>query len=154
MTKEEVFVLSNRLPNRIMKGALGAFLSLALAACGEHLTGSLGCPELCQDQSALLRDTTLTGVLVVDTVVTGFPLQNAGRDFTLLSQGADGDLRVVFRFDTLGGEKFRHPNASVDSAVTPSWAPRSTSSSTRATASCPGRSRSTRTTSTRRRRTR
>ena len=69
MTKEEVFVLSNRLPNRILKGALGAFLSLAFMACGENLTGSLGCPQLCQDQSALLRDTTLTGVLVVDTVV-------------------------------------------------------------------------------------
>jgi hypothetical protein len=118
MTKEEVLVLSNRLPNRILKGALGAFLSLTLAACSENLTGALGCPELCQDQSALLRDTVLTGVLVVDTVVSGFPVQNAAKDFTLLSQGADGDLRVIFRFDTLGGEKFRHPNASVDSAVT------------------------------------
>jgi hypothetical protein len=118
MTKEEVLVLSNRLPNRILKGALGAFLSLVLAACSENLTGSLGCPELCQDQSALLRDTTLTGVLVVDTVVTGFPVQSAARDFTLLSLGADGDLRVVFRFDTVGAATFRHPNASVDSAVT------------------------------------
>ena len=117
MTKEEVFVLSNRLPNRILKGALGAFLSLAFMACGENLTGSLGCPELCQDQSALLRDTTLTGVLVVDTVVTGFPLQSTARDFTLLSKGADGDLRVVFRFDTLVN-RFQHPNASTDSAVT------------------------------------
>jgi hypothetical protein len=118
MTKEEVFVLSNRLPNRILKGALGAFLTLALAACSENLTGSLGCPELCQDQSALLRDTTLTGVLVVDTVVSGFPLQSAARDFTLLSQGVDGDLRVVFRFDTLGAATFRNPTATVDSAVT------------------------------------
>jgi hypothetical protein len=118
MTKEEVLVLSNRLPNRILKGALGAFLSLVLAACSENLTGSLGCPELCQDQSALLRDTTLTGVLVVDTVVTGFPVQSAARDFTLLSLGADGDLRVVFRFDTVGAATFRHPNAVVDSAVT------------------------------------
>jgi hypothetical protein len=118
VTKEEEFVLSNRLPNRIMKGALGAFLSLAFMACSENLTGSLGCPELCQDQSALLRDTTLTGVLVVDTVVTGFPLQSTARDFTLLSQGADGDVRVVFRFDTLGATTFLHPNSTVDSAIT------------------------------------
>jgi hypothetical protein len=117
VTKEEVLVLSNRLPNRILKGALGAFLSLAfITACSENLTGSLGCPELCQDQSALLRDTTLTGVLVVDTVVTGFPLQSTARDFTLLSKADSGDLRVVFRFDTLDST-FRHPNASVDSAV-------------------------------------
>ena len=113
-----MFVLSNRLPNRIWRGALGAFLTLVLAACSENLTGSLGCPELCQDQSKLLRDTTLTGVLVVDTVVSGFPLQSTAKDFTLLSQGADGDVRVVFRFDTLGGNTFRHPNASVDSNVT------------------------------------
>jgi len=117
MTKEEVLVLSNRLPNRILKGALGAFLSLAFMACSENLTGSLGCPELCQDQSALLRDTTLTGVLVVDTVVTGFPLQSTARDFTLLSQGDSADIRVVFRFDTLVNT-FRHPNASTDSTVT------------------------------------
>ena len=112
-----MFVLSNRLPNRILKGALGAFLALAFVACSENLTGSLGCPELCQDQSALLRDTTLEGVLVVDTVVTGFPLQSTAKDFTLLSQGSDGDIRVVFRYDTLS-DKFRHPNATVDSAVT------------------------------------
>jgi hypothetical protein len=117
VTKEEVLVLSNRLPNRILKGALGAFLSLAFMACSENLTGSLGCPELCQDQSALLRDTTLTGVLVVDTVVTGFPLQSTARDFTLLSQGDSGDIRVVFRFDTLVNT-FRHPNATTDSTVT------------------------------------
>ena len=112
-----MLVLSNRLPNRILKGALGAFLSLAFMACSENLTGSLGCPELCQDQSALLRDTTLTGVLVVDTVVTGFPLQSTARDFTLLSRGDSGDIRVVFRFDTLV-DTFRHPNASTDSAIT------------------------------------
>jgi len=112
-----VLVLSNRLPNRILKGALGAFLSLAFIACSENLTGSLGCPELCQDQSALLRDTTLTGVLVVDTVVTGFPLQSTAKDFTLLSRADSGDIRVVFRFDTLVNT-FRHPNATTDSAVT------------------------------------
>jgi hypothetical protein len=117
MTKEEVFVLSNRLPNRILRGALGAFLLLVFVACSENLTGSLGCPELCQDQSALLRDTTLTGVLVVDTVVSGFPLPGAARDFTLLSQGDSADTRVVFRFDTLPNT-FRHPNAAADSNVT------------------------------------
>jgi len=105
------------MPNRILKGALGAFLALAFAACSENLTGSLGCPQLCQDQSALLRDTTLTGVIVVDTVVTGFPLQSTAKDFTLLSRGSDGDIRVVFRYDTLPNT-FRHPNASTDSTVT------------------------------------
>jgi hypothetical protein len=117
VTKEEVFVLSNRLPNRILQGALGAFLSLAFIACSENLTGSLGCPELCQDQSALLRDTTLSGVIVLDTVATGFPLPSTARDFTLLSQGATADTRVVIRFDTLVNT-FRHPNATVDSNVT------------------------------------
>jgi hypothetical protein len=108
-----VFVLSDR----IIRGALGAFLLIVFAACTENLTGSLGCPQLCGDQSAALKDTTLTGILVTDTVVTGFPSFGTARDFTLISQGDSADVRLVMRFDTLVNT-FRHPNATVDSSVT------------------------------------
>ena len=154
MTKEEVFVLSNRLPNRILQGALGAFLSLAFVACSENLTGSLGCPELCQDQSALLRDTTLTGVLVVDTVVTGFPLPSTARDFTLLSQGDDGgharrlSLRHAGQHLPPSERGRRQQRHAVDSAVIRFVVDTSYGKLVGAA------SRSTRTTSTRRRRTR
>jgi hypothetical protein len=108
-----VFVLADR----IIRGALGALLLLGVVACTEEVTGSLGCPELCKDQSAELRDTTLTGTLTIDSTLVGFPLFGTARDFTLIAQGDTADVRLVIRFDTLPNT-FRHPNASVDSAIT------------------------------------
>ena len=105
------------MPDRIVRGALGALLLLFIGACSEQVTGSLGCPQLCGDQSATLRDTTLTGTLTVDSTLTGYPLFGTARDFTLISQGDTADVRLVMRFDTLPNT-FRHPNATVDSAVT------------------------------------
>ena len=96
---------------------LGALLLTGLVGCTEEVTGSLGCPELCGDQSAQLRDTTLTGTLSLDSTLTGFPQFGASRDFTLIAQGDTADVRVVIRFDTLPNT-FRHPNAIVDSAIT------------------------------------
>ena len=105
------------MPDRIVRGALGALLLLIVGACSEQVTGSLGCPQLCGDQSATLRDTTLTGTLSVDSTLTGFPLFGTARDFTLITQGDSADVRLVMRFDTLPNT-FLHPNASADSAVT------------------------------------
>ena len=113
MTTYGVFVLVER----IIRGALGALLLVGLVACTEEVTGSLGCPELCSDQSADLRDTTLTGTLTIDSTLTGFPQFGASRDFTLITQGDTADVRLVIRFDTLPNT-FRHPNATVDSAIT------------------------------------
>ncbi|PYP80559.1 MAG: hypothetical protein DMD35_04415 [Gemmatimonadetes bacterium] len=90
---------------------------LGLVACTEEVTGSLGCPDLCGDQSATLRDTTLIGVVVTDSTLTGYPQFGATRDFTMLAQGDTADVRVVIRFDTLPNT-FRHPNAAADSAIT------------------------------------
>jgi hypothetical protein len=105
------------LPDRILRGAFGALLLLGFIACTESVTGSLGCPQLCGDQSATLRDTTLTGIVTTDSVLTGYPEFGETRDFTMISQGDTADVRVVIRFDTLPNT-FRHPNSSVDSAVT------------------------------------
>ncbi|MFL5619045.1 MAG: hypothetical protein ACJ79A_11730 [Gemmatimonadaceae bacterium] len=103
--------------DRILRGALGALLLLGFVACTEEVTGSLGCPNLCGDQSAALRDTTLTGVITVDSVLAGYPEFGAAREFTLMAQGDTADVRLVIRFDTLPNT-FRHPNASADSAIT------------------------------------
>jgi hypothetical protein len=113
VTTYGVFVL----PDRILRSALGALLLVGVVACTEQMTGSLGCPELCGDQSASLRDTTLTGTLTLDSTLTGFPQFGASRDFTLIAQGDTADVRLVIRFDTLPNT-FRHPNASADSAIT------------------------------------
>jgi hypothetical protein len=117
MTAQSEYGRSVRLPHRLIRGALGALLLFAISACSEKLTSSLGCPQLCGDQSATLFDTTLTGTMTLDTALTGFPLLGGAREFTLLSQGDTVDVRVVVRFDTIPNT-FRHPNASVDSAVT------------------------------------
>ena len=103
--------------DRILRGALGALLLVGLAACTEELTGSLGCPELCGDQSATLKDTTLVGVIAIDSTLNGYPKFGSSRDFTMIAQGDTADVRLVIRFDTLPNT-FRHPNAPADSAIT------------------------------------
>jgi hypothetical protein len=80
---------------------MGAVLLLALGACSEQVTSSLGCPELCTDQSATLRDTVLNESVVLDTTLTGFPLLGSIRELSLVSRGDTADIRVVARFDTL-----------------------------------------------------
>jgi hypothetical protein len=86
--------------DRIFRGALGAALLLA-TACSEQVTSSLGCPELCTDQSGTLRDTVLTGAIVFDTTLTGFPLRGETRELSLVARGDTADVRIVARFDTL-----------------------------------------------------
>ena len=113
MTTDGVFVLLDR----IHRSALAALLLLGSVACTEQVTGSLGCPELCSDQSATLKDTTLLGVLTIDSVLTGYPQFGSTRDFTMIAQGDTADVRLVIRFDTIPNT-FRHPNSAVDSTVT------------------------------------
>jgi hypothetical protein len=87
--------------DRIIRGALVATLFAVLAGCSEQVTGSLGCPELCSDQSASLKDTVLTAS--VDTAVTlmGFPLFGSTPDLALVARGDTADVRIVARYDTL-----------------------------------------------------
>ena len=84
----------------ISRGALGAALLLALG-CSEQVSSSIACPDLCTDQSATLRDTVLTGALVLDTTFTGFPLLGGSRDIALVARGDTADVRIIARFDTL-----------------------------------------------------
>ena len=100
-----------------LRGALAALLLLFSAACTEDLTTSLGCPQACADQSAVLRDTILTGIVVQDSVLVGYPQLGFSKDFPIIAQGDTADVRLVMRFDTLPNT-FHHPNASVDSALT------------------------------------
>lgn len=70
-------------------------------ACSEQVTGSLGCPQLCPDQSATLKDTVLTAAVVFDTTLTGFPLLGESREISLVARADTADVRAVIRFDTL-----------------------------------------------------
>jgi len=88
-------------PDRIVRGAFGIALLFALGACSEQVTSSLGCPELCSDQSATLRDTVLTEAIVLDTTLTGYPLLGTAHEISLVNRGDTADVRLVARFDTL-----------------------------------------------------
>jgi hypothetical protein len=87
--------------DRILRGALGAALLLALGACSEQVVSSIGCPQLCVDEGAILRDTVLTAAVELDTAFTGFPLLGATRDLALVARGDTADVRIITRFDTL-----------------------------------------------------
>ncbi|HET9683375.1 MAG TPA: hypothetical protein VFP15_04685 [Gemmatimonadaceae bacterium] len=89
------------MPDRILRGALGIALLFVVSACSEQVTSSLGCPELCTDQSAQLRDTVLADAVVFDTTLTGYPLLGTTRELSLVARGDTADVRVVARFDTL-----------------------------------------------------
>jgi len=103
MTRRGLAGWSVLVSDRILRGALGATLLLALAACSEQVTSSIGCPELCNDESAVLRDTVLTATVVLDTTFTGFPLlgDTAARNLALVARGDTADVRIIARFDTL-----------------------------------------------------
>ena len=104
-------------PDRIVRGALGIAFLLALGACSEKVTSSLGCPELCSDQSATLRDTLLADAVVFDTTLTGYPLLGTSREISLVNRGDTADVRAVARFDTLPNT-FVPAAAQADSSIT------------------------------------
>jgi hypothetical protein len=103
-------------PDRILRVALGIALLVASSGCSEKVTSSLGCPELCSDQSAQLRDTVLTDVVVLDTTLTGYPLLGTTRELSLVTRGDTADVRVVARFDTLPN-RFVPPKPQPDSLI-------------------------------------
>ncbi|HEY5441547.1 MAG TPA: hypothetical protein VIJ90_09740 [Gemmatimonadaceae bacterium] len=88
--------------DRILRGALGAFLFIGIfAACSEQVTGSLGCPALCIDESATLRDTILTGAIIIDSTFVGFPRPGESLNITMINQGDTADVRIGIHYDTL-----------------------------------------------------
>jgi hypothetical protein len=72
-----------------------------LVSCKEQVTGSLGCPELCTDESAAVRDTILLGSVVIDTTFNGFPRLGEDRDVSLWNNLDTADVRLVARYDSL-----------------------------------------------------
>ena len=104
------------MPDRIIRGALAALLLIGFAACSENVTGSLGCPALCVDESATLRDTVLTGIVSIDSTFIGFPRPGESRDVTLITQGDTADVRLGIHYDTLP-KRYQIPLASSDSAI-------------------------------------
>jgi hypothetical protein len=102
--------------DRIIRGAFAAFLLIGFAACSENVTASLGCPALCVDESATLRDTVLADVVQIDSTFLGFPRPGENRDVTLINQGDTADVRLGIHYDTLP-KRYQIPLATSDSAI-------------------------------------
>lgn len=93
--------------DRIFRGALGAALMVVTVGCSEQVTGTLGCPDLCTDQSAGLRDTVLIGSAVTSATLMGFPQLGTTPAVTLVARGDTADVRLALRYDTLPDTYFK-----------------------------------------------
>ncbi|MBC7671578.1 MAG: hypothetical protein H7247_04085, partial [Polaromonas sp.] len=103
--------------DRILRSAFAVLLFVGtFTACSEQVTGSLGCPTLCVDESAALRDTILTAAVVLDSTFIGFPRQGETRDFTLLALGDTADVRIGLHYDTLK-TRYQITGAASDSLI-------------------------------------
>jgi hypothetical protein len=102
--------------DRIIRGACAALLLVGFVACSENVTSSLGCPALCVDESATLRDTVLAGVISLDSTFLGFPRPGDNRDVTLINQVDTADVRLAVHYDTLP-TRYQIPTATSDSAI-------------------------------------
>ena len=102
--------------DRIIRGAFGALLLIGFVACSENVTGTLGCPTLCVDESATLRDTVLLGAVTIDSTFLGFPRPGENRDITLINQADTADVRIGIHYDTLP-TRYQIPLATSDSAI-------------------------------------
>ena len=76
-------------------------LTVFADSCSEQVSGSLGCPSLCADESALLRDTILPVSISLDSTLVGYPVLGDSKDITLLNRGDTADIRMAIRFDSL-----------------------------------------------------
>ncbi|HEU4632273.1 MAG TPA: hypothetical protein VFS08_21155 [Gemmatimonadaceae bacterium] len=79
---------------------LVAVAALGAAGCGEDLTTSSTCPELCPEQNLTVQQVELTPV-VTDTVLAGFPVLGAEQSLLVARAGDTLDVRAIIRFDSL-----------------------------------------------------
>lgn len=82
-----------------------ALLALTLAfiagACSEQLDTANTCPVLCPGQQLDILDTVIDPGVILDTTLSGFPLQGFEAPLLLASRGDTLDVRVIIRFDSL-----------------------------------------------------
>lgn len=88
-----------RLPRALALLALP--LALAAGACSERLDTAAGCPVLCPGQTLDILDTVIDPAVVLDTTLSGFPLQGEESPLLLARRGDSLDVRAIVRFDTL-----------------------------------------------------
>jgi hypothetical protein len=89
--------------------------TLAIAACSDNLNAGKSCPLLCPEQTILLQDTIIDGV-IADTTILGIPSIGNEVFLMLSSHGDTLDSRAIIRYDTIP-QSFTGA-ASTDSTIT------------------------------------
>jgi hypothetical protein len=79
---------------------LVALAAVSAASCSESLSASSGCPLLCPQEAAPLKDTIIDAI-VLDTSATGFPQLGFETTLFLAHRRDSLDSRVITRYDSL-----------------------------------------------------
>ena len=85
-----------------------------VAACTESLDTSVGCPDLCKDQSGGIETITLDPI-VLDTTVSALTGQGTENSMLVATRGDTVDSRAVIRFDSIPA---RYNKVAIDTTTT------------------------------------
>ena len=86
----------------------------AATACTENLDTSVGCPELCSDQSGGIETVTIDPV-TLDTAVSALTGQGTESAMLVATRGDTVDSRAIIRFDSIPA---RYQKNGIDTTTT------------------------------------
>jgi hypothetical protein len=93
------------------------FIIGIVAACTETLDTSVGCPDLCSDQSGGIQTVTIDAV-VLDTTVSALTGQGTENSMLVATRGDTVDSRAVVRFDSIPARYTRSTADTTTTAIT------------------------------------
>jgi hypothetical protein len=93
------------------------FMIAAATACTENLDTSVGCPELCSNQSGSIETVTIDPV-VLDTAVSALTGQGTESEMLVATRGDTVDSRAIIRFDSIPVRYQKNPIDTTTTAIT------------------------------------
>ena len=90
---------------------------VAATACTENLDTSVGCPELCSDQSGSIVTVTIDPV-VLDTAVSALTGQGTEAEMLVATRGDTVDSRAIIRFDSIPARYQKKTSDTTTTAIT------------------------------------
>ena len=93
------------------------FMIAAATACTENLDTSVGCPELCSNQSGSIETVTIDPV-TLDTAVSALTGQGTETEMLVATRGDTVDSRAIIRFDSIPARYQKNPIDTTSTAVT------------------------------------
>jgi len=93
------------------------FMIVVVTACTENLDTSVGCPELCADQSGGIETVTIDPV-TLDTAVSALTGQGTENEMLVATRGDTVDSRAIIRFDSIPARYQKNPIDTTTTAIT------------------------------------